>query len=275
MFFFQGQTVTKPNSLVVDIQSAFKPGMVYVMLSRVCSLKQLFILETFNSDKITVCHKVKAEYERMMKIAVNNNPTNWNNTGLIGIRVSSLNVRSLRKHIEDVRSDNVLLQSDIICLHETWLEKGEEETGLFALDGYTGYFTSQGRGKGMAIYIKDEKKIDIQSITTPSLQMTKLSCSDTLDIIAIYRSQEESFVSVETHLQIMVDPEKNTLIVGDFNFCYLQKTNAIFKYLKAGGFKQLVVNPTHISGGMLYANFLCLHCIGFSLFIMINEILLF
>ena len=184
-------------------------------------------------------------------------------------------MRSLRKHIEDVRSDNVLLQSDIICLHETWLEKGEEETGLFALDGYTGYFTRQGQGKGMAIYIKDGKKIDIQSITTPSLQMTKLSCSDTLDIIAIYRSQDESFVSVETHLQIMVDPEKNTLIVGDFNFCYLQKTNAIFKSLKAGGFKQLVVNPTHISGGMLYANFLCLHCIGFSLFIMINKILLF
>ena len=151
-------------------------------------------------------------------------------------------------------ADNVLLQSDIICLHETWLEKGEEETGLFALDGYTGYFTNQGRGKGMAIYIKEGNQIDVQSITTPFLHMTKLSCSDRLDIITMYRSQEESFASLENHLQVMVDLKKNTLIVGDFNFCYLQKANALSKYLKAGMFKQLVRNPTHISGGRLYSN---------------------
>ena len=48
----QGQTVAKPNSLVVDIQTTFKPGMVYVMLSRVCSLLQLFILEKLQFCKI-------------------------------------------------------------------------------------------------------------------------------------------------------------------------------------------------------------------------------
>ena len=126
---------------------------------------------------------------------------------------------------------------------------------MFSLNGYTGYFTSQGRGKGMAIYIKDGENIDIQSITTPSLQMTKLSCGDTLDIITMYRSQEESFVSVVNHLQIMVDQEKNTLIVGDINFDYLQKSNALVTYLTAGRFKQLVANPTHISGGKLFSNF--------------------
>merc|ERR1712105_177702 len=240
------------------------PGMVYVMLSRVCSLMQLYILEAFNSEKITVCHKVKAEYERMMNVAVNNNPTSWNKPAIIGTRVSSLNVRSLRKHIEDVRSDPVLLQSNIICLQETWLEKGEEESGLFELNGYTSYFTNQGQGKGMVIYIKEGTKIDFQSITTPFLNMTKLSCSDRLDIIAMYRSQEESFVSLENHLQVMVDPEKNTLIVGDFNFCYLQKANTLSKYLKAGSFKQLVRDPTHISGGMIYSNlFFTLHCFQF------------
>ena len=106
----------------------------------------------------------------------------------------------------------------------------------------------------MAIYIKEGKQIDVQSITTPFLHMTKLSCSDRLDIITMYRSQEESFASLENHLQIMVDPKKNTLIEGDFNFCYLQKANTLSKYLKACGFKQLVGNPTHISGGMLYSN---------------------
>ena len=40
----QGQTICKPQKLVTDIQSAFIAGMVYVMLSRVCALTQLFII---------------------------------------------------------------------------------------------------------------------------------------------------------------------------------------------------------------------------------------
>ena len=240
--------MAKPNSLMVDIQSAFKAGMVYVMLSRVCSLLQLFILGKLSSEKIMVCPKVKAEDTRMTEVSVNNNPTSWRNTKMLGTRVCSLNVRSLKKHINDVRSDYVLRQSDIICLQETWLERGEEESNLFELEGYVSYFNSQGRGKGIVVYIKEGKHYNVQNITTPFLQITKLS-SDTLDIIAIYRSQEESLASIEKYLQTLVDLKKSTMIVGDFNICCLQKANILSKYLIKEGFKQLVKNATHIGGG--------------------------
>ena len=33
----------EPKNLIIDITSAHQPGMVYVMLSRVCSIEQLHI----------------------------------------------------------------------------------------------------------------------------------------------------------------------------------------------------------------------------------------
>merc|ERR1712110_1191720 len=75
----QGQTVPEPNSLVVDVVSAHQPGMVYVMLSRVCSLQQLSILDKFDPEKISVNENVIAEAKRMSRVAINNNPCNWMN----------------------------------------------------------------------------------------------------------------------------------------------------------------------------------------------------
>ena len=62
-----------------------------------------------------------------------------------GLKVCSFNTRSLQKHMEDVRSDPVLMQSHINCLQETWLKVGEEEDkGLFT------YYVSRERGRGSA-----------------------------------------------------------------------------------------------------------------------------
>ncbi len=244
--------MAKPNSLVVDIQTAFRPGMVYVMLSHVCSLQQLFILEKLEPNKIKVSSLVLKENIRMMEVSVNSNPTSWRDPAVLGTRVSSLNVRSLRKHIKDVRLDHVLQNSDIICLQETWLERGEESQlgEPFELEGYMSHFNSQGRGKGIVVYVKEGKPVHFQKLTTPKLQMTKLS-ADTLDIITIYRSQEESFISMESHLEALMDLKKNTLIVGDFNFCYLKKKNSLRNYLEGLGFRQLVSSATHIGRGLL------------------------
>ena len=52
--FSQGQVVAKPNSLVVDVVIAHQAGMVYVMLSRCCSLEQLNILDKMDPNKILV-----------------------------------------------------------------------------------------------------------------------------------------------------------------------------------------------------------------------------
>ena len=44
--------------------------------------------------------------------------------------------------------------------------------------------------------------------------------------------------------------DKDVLIAGDFNICYMKnKTNKISKMLENEGFQQLVQHPTHIQGG--------------------------
>ena len=48
----QGQTVKKPRKVIVDLRSVFQAAMAYVMLSRVESIDQLFILEEFDETKI-------------------------------------------------------------------------------------------------------------------------------------------------------------------------------------------------------------------------------
>ena len=249
--FFQGQTVSKPNSLVVDVTSAHQPGMVYVMLSRGCSLDQLTILDKMNPDKILVHADVEAEAKRMEKVSINKNPSNWMNPTAAGLKVCSLNVKSLRCHIDDVKSDPALLQSDILCLQEIWLHPGEEEGEQYQLDGFHGHFTCVGPGKGVAVYVKKNKtaSYSYHAVSEPFLQLGRVSLPD-LDVITVYRSQEERPLSAAHFLKEFINLEKTTLIIGDFNICPRRKpTNELTSFLSRQWFNQLVTLPTHIDGG--------------------------
>ena len=221
----QGQTVSKPNNLVVDVQSSHQPGMVYVMLSRVCSLLQLHILQEMDPDKIRVEEKVLTEAKRMRQVSLNQNPGSWANPKVEGLRVAALNVSSLRKHVEDVRTDPHLIHADVLCLSETWLTEDEEEQPQYQLEGYTGCFLSQGRGKGLAVYVRRGLKVqDMRHHSSTHLQMLKISLNG-LDVIPIYRSKEEPLYSVAHHLQNFLSKTTTTILIGDINFCFNREEN--------------------------------------------------
>ena len=247
--YFQGQTVSKPNSLVVDVTSANRPGMVYVMLSRVCSKEQLYIVNALDPEKITVDENVKKEAARMEKVSLNKNPCKWMSPATLGLKVCSFNTLSLRKHMEDIKTDPILLQSQVLCLQETWLEDGEEKDGRYQLEGFTGYFTSVGRGKGLAVYVREEVEIGrVNKFAEPNIQLTKITMTE-LDIVTIYRSHDEPLFRAVHFLQNLIDPKKDTLVIGDFNYD-ANKENELSKYLEREGFTQLVTLPTHIRGGI-------------------------
>ena len=249
IIYFQGQTVSKPNSLVVGVTSANKPGMVYVMFSRVCSLEQLHIVDKLDPEKITVDENVKKEASRMDKVSVNNNPSPWMNPATLGLKVCSFNTRSLRKHMEDVRSDPVLLKSDVLCLQETWLEEGEEKDERYQLEGFSGHFLSVGRGKGLAVFVKTELNIrSISKFGEANFQMMIIRLRN-FDVIAIYRSSEEPLSRATHHLKNLFDPEKDTMLIGDVNYG-ANEENDFSRYLRREGFTQLVTLPTHIRGGI-------------------------
>ena len=245
---FQGQTVAKPNNLVVDVTSSHQPGMVYVMLSRVCSMQQLHILDKLDPEKISVNDSVRTEAARMARVSMNANPCEWMDPAKVGLRVCSLNCRSLRKHIGDVRTDPVLLQGDVICLQETWLEDGEGERGDYQLEGYQAFFASVGPGKGLAVFIKEGLRIlEVHKLIDANIQLTKISIKG-VEIINIYRSQDEPLPSAAHHLRNFIDLQNDTLIIGDVNVC-ATKANPLRNFLEEEGFDQLVTMPTHIKGG--------------------------
>ena len=223
--------MSKPNNLVVDVQSSHQPGMVYVMLSRVCSLLQLHILQEMDPDKIRVDEKVLAEANRMRKVSLNKNPGSWANAKVEGLRVASLNVSSLRKHLEDVKTDPHLKHADVLCLSETWLTEDEEDQDRYQLEGYKSFFLSHGRGKGIAVYARRGLRIqDVRHHSSTHLQMLKI-CLNEVDIISIYRSKEESLHLVAHHLQNILSKTTTTLLIGDVNYCFRKDQNDLSRYL--------------------------------------------
>ena len=151
--------------------------------------------------------------------------------------------------MEDVRSDPVLLQSDVLCLQETWLEDGEEIDERYQMEGFRGHFVSVGRGKGLAVFIKRKLKIrSISKLGEPHFQMMKIEFRN-LDVIAIYRSKEETLFRATHHLRNFVNPGKDTIVIGDVNYG-ANEVNDFSRYLVREGFTQLVTLPTHIRGGI-------------------------
>ena len=201
-------------------------------------------------DKIMVNQDVKAEAKRMAKVSINNKPCNWMNPKAAGLKVCSLNVKSLRRHIDDVKTDPVLVQSDILCLQELWLHPGEEEGEQYQLEGYQAHFTCVGPGKGIAVYVRDKTApYSYHQFSEPFIQLGKVSLED-LDIITIYRSQEEPLLKAAHHLKEFINFQKTTLVIGDFNVCPRRKpTNDLSSFLSSQMFSQLVTLPTHIDGG--------------------------
>ena len=64
---YQGQTVSPPSKLVVDLESVFAPGQAYVALGRVQSLKQLYISQ-YSDKSFKVSAKSLEETHRLRKI---------------------------------------------------------------------------------------------------------------------------------------------------------------------------------------------------------------
>ena len=118
---FQGQTVYKPNKIVVDLTTVFTAAMVYVILSRVQEICQLFILNCVPTKRIYADPDALLELERLNKISMNNNPTSWETKSLNVLKIFAFNCQSLKPKLSHIRSDPIANQGDALCLSESWL----------------------------------------------------------------------------------------------------------------------------------------------------------
>ena len=154
------------------------------------------------------------------------------------------------KHYQDLRSDDAILQSNIIFLNETWQESDEANQDL-DIPNYELLLNSKGKGKGIATYFNKTIFQHDSNIKEEKMQLSKFT-SSFLDIIAIYRSQGGSYNDLNRYIEMMDSGEGPLLVIGDLNFCFLaSKNNPTKQFLGRKKFTQIIQEPTHIEGYLL------------------------
>ena len=88
---------------------------------------------------------------------------------------------NLTHNFEDLIRDKTIMRSSIIALSETWLDMNKS----LHIDGYNAHFNSSGPGKGLAIYLKDEKFQPTVDIKEEKMQITKIEASE-LQVKVVY-----------------------------------------------------------------------------------------
>ena len=247
---FQGQTVAAPQKVAIDLRSVFEAAQAYVMMSRVQELEQLYILEELPEDKIYANNSAMEEINRLIQVSKNMNLTEWDKENDIGrMKVCFLNCRSIQNKFHNIKSDRSLLKSDVLILIETWLTE-DTDTNPYALQDYDSSFNNRGRGKGIASYFRGNFGSSV-NINDEGFSITKLE-NKKVTIIGVYRSQTGDLRDLTEKLEGVVDTEVTTIVGGDFNICALEQgKNFLTARLSEMGFKQIVMEATHIDGGVI------------------------
>ena len=239
----QGQTVKKPNNLVVDLRSVREAAPAYVILSRVQALSQLIILVSVCANKIKSSSNAKEELERMKTISEEGKQ--------IAKQIYiSCNIRSIKKNFDNFVLASATKHANVMCLQETWLDPLAPEINLLENIEWKQHNNSFGRGKGITTFYQKEF-VWKKDVTKANYQITKV-LSEEIDIINIYRSSGAENINFVEDLCGLMTSGKQTIILGDFNLCFAsENSNQVFQALKSMGFQQLVKHPTHIEGRLI------------------------
>ena len=245
----QGQTIEAPRKVALDLKSVFDPSQAYVMLSRVQSLDQVYIVDKLESKKLYINEAAKSELKRLQKISKNSNPMPWGKEDK-NLKLASLNIAGLKAHFQDLLNDQKLLKADILHLQETSLDQSSNTSQFSLPEFFESGFTKHGRGKGCAVYSKLMAK-SYEWNSNDTMQVMK-TIYEKIEVINVYRSSNGKQKELIEKLQQTINPKKLTIISGDFNLCAREeKTNRVSKFLEEIGFSQLVKEASHIQGRII------------------------
>ena len=116
-------------------QRSFNYERMYVALSRITSLNNLYLIGSSTLSSIKADPRAIHEYQRLRNerqlSALTTSCTSTNS-----LKIALLNTRSLNKHGVDISKDNSLLQTNILCRTETHVIPGQDITGTKSLDQF-------------------------------------------------------------------------------------------------------------------------------------------
>ena len=228
----------------MDFQKSREHSQCYVALSRVQELSQVYIIDKLHENCAgwNVNQSALSELDESLKNAINTQTEEDNE-----LEIMCLNVRSLRKHLRDVKQTVRGINFSILCLQETWLCNNDNH-GDYQLENYNCDLTSRGKGRGIATYYKSCFEVR-DRVCSDDCQFVILT-SDKLTVINVYRSTScRNFCDL---LKPRVNLNVATLICGDFNINYQEDGNEVIRFLKDKlKLRQLVLESTHEKGSIL------------------------
>ena len=142
-----------------------------------------------------------------------------------------------------------MICGQVIAVQETWCNPQQENLHL-QLPGYEMLLVSQGRGKGIATYYKNNFK-ENGFINKPLYQISRVS-DQKINVINVYLSHGADKRDFLRDLGSLARGAKKSVIVGDFNIDYLKSPeDIVIKTILSCGFKQIVSSPIQEKGGLI------------------------
>ena len=223
--------------------------MAYVMFGRCVRLEDLYITGDFSPGQIRYDTQALAESKRLsqmfdesQKIQNEQRAKHW--------KISFLNVRSMKSsngHREDVAYDNLLMDTDIFALGETWLEN---DTAV-DFDGYKGYHANFGTGKGIAGYTKMDIEAEPKTVSSETYSAIFFKTSH-FNIIFLYLSSNYKKSEVFQLLDGWIEDAVPTAVMGDVNEILDGVPSTPFsRKMSSLGFEQLIKEPTCTTGNLI------------------------
>jgi len=112
--------------------------------------------------------------------------------------VASLNCRGLNTNFEDIKADMKLLKADVIMLQEISVDPSTQEN--FNIDGFQCQIFPNGKGKGIALFFRQDIQFNGDIYTASELQLATVDYKGA-KLINVYRSSQGSL----TELKKMID----------------------------------------------------------------------
>ena len=148
-----------------------------------------------------------------------------------GLKIASLNINSLLKHIDELRVCVSKQQIDILAINETKLDSNIP-MDLISLEGYNWLSMNRNRfGGGVGFYIRStidfriRPDLNTQGIELLSIEISKYKTKPFL-LSTWYRPPNSSLdlLKFENTLRLIDMEDKESIILGDFN-CDILENN--------------------------------------------------
>ena len=242
----QGITIQKGTDLVCHGSKKVPGGLYYVMLSRLRVIENLFLDQNFDISKIHCNTKALREVRMLEQRCVVQSYKE------IQIEIFYANIRSVVKHLEDLKKDLFAPKANFICLTETRL--ATDFSNEYLLEGYKLHHCSHTNGNGVAFFAKETVHYsDVICFANEHFQIISFVMHANIQIFVVYLKSNLTSVLKEEFLKKMTEMQKkdfNQLILGDFNFHYGEKS-VISEQFHQQGLTQMIKDGSHVQGNII------------------------